>query len=224
MRENSCHFDSCRHNYLDRVFESLNYSQKEHIRRYHRHVTCIIALKNTLFSFRRDPSQHNEYICECGTLFSTYYSLKIHVLGSKRNENYTQAPCPTMSEKALELARTRAVCDDDIKPINYRPIELGGHEYVENILEEPRRFDDIVDEEADDDDEIVAKETGNSDEIVNEEAGDSDEIVDDEAGNIDEIVNYQQVFDQNDRALFAAIQALEKARADIRRARVHHQK
>ena len=200
MRENSCRFDTCRKKYLDREYDTLDDSQREHVRRYHRHATYAVSLNEAMFLFRRDPLQHNEYVCVCGTLFSSYYSLKPHVLGSKRKK-YTQVPCPEFSDKAIEVARSKDVCFDDKKPINYYPSEFiqpddqDKQDGMEIILDAPNQLDEIIDEETD-----------NGDEIVDEDVGDSDENDD-----------CLEALERKERTLNAAIQVLEQTRNDVRK-------
>lgn len=200
MRANSCLFDRCKKGLLDRDHSTLTRTESDHVRRYHQHSTHVIGLKDVVFSFRRDPAQHNEYVCVCGTLFSSYESLSIHVLGYKRT-SYTQAPCRVFSDRTIELAKTRDICKDDKLPINYRPADVipPSHDRDEqdHNLEEPNQLDEMDREEAD-----------NSDEDVNEEEENGVEKDD-----------YQQVLERNERALDAAIQALEQARSDIRELR-----
>ncbi|KAF8932529.1 hypothetical protein BGZ47_011345 [Haplosporangium gracile] len=172
VRENGCPFGSCLKNYLDQEYNSLTDSQKEHVRRYHRHATYRLGLKNAIFVFRRDPSKENQYVCVCGRTCTSFYSLKTHIVGTKckaydpeskrkthdpesEPKEYIRAPCSRISDKAIEVARIKDVLDDDKKPINYYPVDSKpkvddwqDQDCMEDVVEEPNQFDDNVDQES----------------------------------------------------------------------------
>lgn len=205
MRKNSCLYDHCKKNLLDHEFATLTRAQKDHVRRYHRSRTHTIGLKDVVFRFRRDPSQHSEYVCVCGKLLSSYEGLDIHVLGCKRTSS-TQAPCWTISNKATEIATTKEICDDDKVSINYWPVELVPQSQDRDKQE--RGLENNIDE-LDHDEEIVTDEPNSRDVIVDEDAEGSDRSND-----------YQQILHNNERALDIAILTLEQARNDIRKLRI----
>ncbi|KAG0010086.1 hypothetical protein BGZ81_002994, partial [Podila clonocystis] len=122
------------------------------------------------FRFRRDPSRNNEYVCWCGSLYTSYYTLSTHI--SRR--------CTDISEKATEISTTKEVCDDKNLPINFWPAEVFAqiqdqddqeegmpidvnefNQDEENIDDEPRNLGVIVADDASgsgDDDDLMAKE------------------------------------------------------------------
>ncbi|KAG0274313.1 hypothetical protein BGZ96_004378 [Linnemannia gamsii] len=117
-------------------------------------------------------------------------ALSVHVLGSSRPSN-TQDPCPLISAKAIKIAQTKEVFDDEEQPINYRPanpkfgaLESDEQQCMAKIGEDPNN---------DEDEEVC----DNNDE-------------DDEA-------DFKSILKANDRALEEAIKTLKKARADIKK-------
>ncbi|KAG0361639.1 hypothetical protein BGX24_005317, partial [Mortierella sp. AD032] len=116
--------------------------------------------------------------------------LQNHALGAKRG-NYTPSPCEKFSAKAIKIARTKVVCDDDEKPINYRPVN-------------PNQDDEVLDEE---DEEL---DLDNEDEVRHH----NDE--DDEAEECDDDIH--RLLEENDHDLQEAIETLQKVhnrRTDI---------
>ncbi|KAG0198067.1 hypothetical protein BGX33_012624 [Mortierella sp. NVP41] len=200
MREGSCRFDYCKNNLLDREYSDLNRAGKDHVRRYHRHKTHIIVVKDVVFRFRRDPSRNNEYVCVCPKTFSTHSSLELHVLGGER-KSYTQAPCRHISNDAIRIARDKDICEDDTKPINYCPsdviIQRHEQEGMEVVVREPIQLEEIVDGQA--------------------EHVDGEPVhVDGEADNVDETNDDLEVLEMKERTLGEAIHVLEQTRNDVR--------
>ncbi|KAF9309239.1 hypothetical protein BG003_010002 [Podila horticola] len=124
MRQNCCRFDYCKRGLRDRHSSTLTPKQVDHVRRYHSdRPPHFVGLKDAVFRFKRDPSQHNECVCWCGKLISSYESLSIHIFGFQR-ESRTQRPCGDIADKATKISSTKEVCGDDKLPINYWPAEV----------------------------------------------------------------------------------------------------
>ncbi|KAF9952557.1 hypothetical protein BGZ70_000571 [Mortierella alpina] len=148
----------------------------------------LLSLDAGLEVINSEP--HNQYVCVCDTLLSSIDSLGVHVLGSERPSN-ARDPCPLIADKAFEIAKTKEVLVDDMKPINYWPAETS-HDLIGSDEQESMEF---------------TNEEGNGDEQRDEE-GENDD---------DEKIDFQQMLAQNDRALQVAIKQLQKARADIQK-------
>ncbi|KAF9922558.1 hypothetical protein BGZ67_010385, partial [Mortierella alpina] len=150
-----------------------------------------LGLKGSVFCFRRDPSQHNQYVCVCDTLLSSIDSLGVHVLGSERPSN-ARDPCPLIADKAFEIAKSKEILVDDMKPINYWPAEIS-HDLIGFDEQESIEY---------------TNEEHNGDEQLEKEGGNDED---------EEKIDFQQMLAQNDRALQLAIKQLQKARADIQK-------
>ncbi|KAF9117788.1 hypothetical protein BGX30_005154 [Mortierella sp. GBA39] len=151
-----------------------------------------LALHGAMFFFRRDPSKYNQYVCVCGTLFSSFGSLQVHVQGSTRDKK-PQVPCAVSTAKAFDIARTKDIVDDNKRSISYKPLAPK--------LRMPNHKDDqhIVD---------IEEEPNNS--VDNEIERNNKREADDE-------VQLKSVLRANDLALKDAINALKKARSDIKK-------
>lgn len=192
MRENSCQFDKCKRGLLDKEFSSLTRDERTHVRRYHQHVMHPLVLHGAMFFFQRDPSKYDQYVCVCGTLFSSFGSLQVHVQGSTRDYK-PQVPCAVIAAKAFDIARTKDIVDDNKRSINYKPLDPK--------LPRPNHKNDqhIVD---------IEEEPNNS--VDNEIERNNKDEADDE-------VELKSVLRANDLALKEAIKTLKKARSDIKK-------
>ncbi|KAG0042222.1 hypothetical protein BGZ89_006996, partial [Linnemannia elongata] len=139
-------------------------------------------------------------------------SLTLHVLGSDRPSN-RQDPCPKVSAKAIEIARTREIFDDEEMPITYEPVEP-------KIAVPDRNKQQRM--ESPDNDEDEELELNNDEEGVHhnnyedEESDDSDDI----QRLLEENDHIQRLLKKNARALQKAMESNHKARSVIHKAQL----
>jgi len=163
-----------------------------------------IDVMGASFKIRRDPSKNYKYGCLCDSVFSNPYTLVYHVGGNPSRKN---GPCQSISRKAADIVAYNLVCDDETKPINYRPKDENGD--IEDVAE----MEVDEDDQSEPDVEIMAKISANEDdlrELVVESV---------KSNHPSQADNAYHLLMKNDAAFDTALQALDKARADVERAR-----
>ncbi|KAG0345521.1 hypothetical protein BG005_001271 [Podila minutissima] len=205
----SCPFEKCRYGFLA---ESTIRGERDHVKRYHQHTTETIGTMGAVFYFRRDPSRQNKYVCACGKDFPNRYSLRYHVYG---RPSKSQDPCRKIRDEAIDIVENNIICDDDTKPIGYRPAG------TLRIQKRPHSDIDVVSYGEDenthpdldvDPDENVASEC---DSHVNNHVNISDDVVN---------PDFRGILKHNDLILENAIKALQQTRADIQKLLQSHPK
>ncbi|KAG0321432.1 hypothetical protein BG000_003237 [Podila horticola] len=127
-------------------------------------------------------------------LYTHLVSTMLHVLGSSRKGNI-QVPCPKISVRAKEIAKTKEVVDDEAEPINYRPVDQIIAKGLNDIEQ------DAVDLGDDEHEEDISSDEHEELDLTNDEYED----------------DVQSMLKANDQALADAIRTLKKARADIKK-------
>ena len=194
--KNSCTFYICSKNLLDNDYNLLSSKEKEHVQLYHRRTTYRVGLKNTIFLFRRDLSRSNLYVCVCDTLFTTRHNFKTHIFGSDRRE-YPQPPCQVISNKAIHVASTKEILNDNNKPINYFPVEFA---LTNSEMEDQQGMEQPM----------PIQQNTDAVDITHQQTNPQPDPT------IDHRPDFHRILADNDRALADAISALNKARSDIK--------
>ncbi|KAG0011904.1 hypothetical protein BGZ82_002811 [Podila clonocystis] len=208
-RKRDCDFDRCKYDLLKKKPSDLTKQQRQHVTRCHKRTVHSVGVDNVVFTFRRDPSKHDQYTCVCGKVFSTCGSLRAHILGQNK-----QSPCIDIPNVAAVIANTKEVVDDEAKPINYRPAEQVIFEGLNDSRQDAGDLDNDeqdLDLDNDEHEELDLDNDEHEHDLHNDEHEelhlDNDELEDD----------LQSMLKASDQALADAIKSLKKARADIKK-------
>jgi len=206
MRTNSCRFDWCKRNLINK--HKLTRSQRQHVRRFHEQETHTFSYKGAIFWFQRKPSCNMAYVCPCGTLLSTPSSIITHVQGTSPPDT-KRKPCPTIADILTTL---------ETPPHQYE----NGNSYFNVRLAKPAPNDADTNEE-DTNEEDTNEEDPSDQPAVSETNDDVDDVVDVQEEPTDDVqepdVDLEHILDENDRALQEAMEKIVKARADIQKLR-----
>ncbi|KAG0200199.1 hypothetical protein BGX33_011153 [Mortierella sp. NVP41] len=163
-----------------------------------------------VFIFRRDPSRQHKYVCVCGNGFLNPFSLRYHVEGKPSR---SQRPCHLVRTKAIDIVTNNIVCNDDTKPINYRPsgsLTTASHDSDVEIMSE-----------IDVDENALRNPNVDPDESAHYKC---DSYVDHYTNPNDGNTDFHRILRENDLALdnaiktlHNAIKTLEKTRSDIQK-------